>query len=222
MQPVTSLVKTGAALLCQAFLACISLTVYAAGLVLGCLFILYLQLPGVPAPDDPAAVANAFHIPGPGAEEFRVSKGPDGHPELLIRAFLAADNSAYLEAGGIWDNPRAWRAFLPGRPETFFYCAFDFSSGLAKRMFLAGAPRDRSYRRPFAEALMALKFSRALSRRDIVGLFIDIAYYGNGYYGVQAAARGYFGKDAADLAPAEAALLAALHMAPSRHNPYQS
>ena len=59
------------------------------------------------------------------------------------------------------------------------------------------------------EAILAWQIERTLSKRRILELYLNVAEFGPGCYGVEAAARRYFGKSAADLGPAEAAQLAA-------------
>jgi penicillin-binding protein 1C len=78
---------------------------------------------------------------------------------------------------------------------------------------------EQSLSRKAHEATLALKLSAALSKDEILELYLNHTYYGALAYGVEAAARRYFGKPAADLNLAESALLAGLPQAPSRFNP---
>ena len=78
---------------------------------------------------------------------------------------------------------------------------------------------ERTYRRKIREVLIAGRLEEKYSKSQILEEYLNTVYFGEGYYGVEAAARGYFGKTAADLKPAEAALLAALVRSPSSDAP---
>mgnify|MGYP003694684011 CR=1 FL=1 len=69
------------------------------------------------------------------------------------------------------------------------------------------------------EILLSLRLERQLTKDEILYLYLNLIYLGNGAYGVGAAAQEYFGKDVADLDLAEASLLAGLPRAPSRYSP---
>ena len=77
----------------------------------------------------------------------------------------------------------------------------------------------RTFERKLREAMLALRLEERYSKAQILQEYLNTVYFGEGFYGVEAASRGYFGKPAAELAPAEAALLAALIRAPSRDAP---
>jgi penicillin-binding protein 1A len=78
---------------------------------------------------------------------------------------------------------------------------------------------EKSFKRKAKEILLALRLERQLSKDEILYLYLNLIYLGNGAYGVGAAAEEYFGKDVGDLGLAEAALLAGLPQAPSRYSP---
>src|SRR5690606_24872450 len=69
------------------------------------------------------------------------------------------------------------------------------------------------------EALMALKIDTEQEKEEILGNYVNTIYFGRGAYGIQAASRQYFGKDAVDLTLSEAALLAGIIPAPSAWDP---
>lgn len=86
---------------------------------------------------------------------------------------------------------------------------------LAKNLFLGS---ERTLWRKLKEAVLAMKLERALSKRRILTLYLDVAEWGEGVFGVEAAARSRFGVSAAELSTAQAALLAAMLPAPRRVN----
>lgn len=79
---------------------------------------------------------------------------------------------------------------------------------------------DRSIARKFKELILAVELEREYSKEDILTGYLNIAPYGNVQYGVESAARDYFGKSAKDLTLAEAAMMAAIPQAPSYYSPY--
>lgn len=76
-----------------------------------------------------------------------------------------------------------------------------------------------SIRRKLREVVLAWQISRTYEKDDILALYLNQSYYGGMAYGVEAAARTYFGKSAADLTLAESALIAGLPQAPALYNP---
>ncbi|HEY5528383.1 MAG TPA: transglycosylase domain-containing protein, partial [Thermoleophilia bacterium] len=78
---------------------------------------------------------------------------------------------------------------------------------------------DRTLDRKLREAAMAYQLEKQWSKEKILDEYLNIIYFGEGAYGVQAAAQDYFGVDAKDLTIAQAALLAGLPKAPSNYDP---
>src|SRR5262249_17838039 len=82
--------------------------------------------------------------------------------------------------------------------------------------------RQITLRRKVKEALLAALTERTYSKQDILEFYLNKVYFGDGFHGAEAAARGYFGKSAVDLSVAEAALLAGLIKSPSSYAPTMS
>jgi penicillin-binding protein 1A len=89
---------------------------------------------------------------------------------------------------------------------------------LTKVLFLTP---DRSLERKLKEAVLALELERRYSKNRILEMYLNHVYFGQGAYGVEAAARTYFGKSASELTVREAALLAGLPRAPSTYAPFE-
>jgi monofunctional biosynthetic peptidoglycan transglycosylase len=87
---------------------------------------------------------------------------------------------------------------------------------LAKNLWLSPS---RSPLRKVREAILAWQLERTLSKRRILELYLNVAEFGPGVYGVEAAARRYFGRSAAELGPLEAARLAAALPSPRTWHP---
>src|SRR5438105_7446342 len=88
---------------------------------------------------------------------------------------------------------------------------------LAKVLFLTA---DKSLERKLKEAVLALELERRYSKDRIIEMYLNQVYFGHGAYGVEAAARTYFGKSVSELTAREAALLAGLPRAPSNYSPF--
>src|SRR5213592_1423689 len=88
---------------------------------------------------------------------------------------------------------------------------------LTKVLFLTP---DKSLERKLKEAVLALELERRYSKDRILEMYLNQVYFGHGAYGVEAAARTYFGKSVSELTVREAALLAGLPRAPSSYSPF--
>ena len=87
---------------------------------------------------------------------------------------------------------------------------------LARQSFLTP---NKSYRRKLQELILAARLERLYTKPQILELYFNKIYFGDGLYGVEAASRGYFGKHASEVSVAEAALLAGLVKSPSTYAP---
>lgn len=88
---------------------------------------------------------------------------------------------------------------------------------LAKNMFLT---QDRTFVRKLKEALLAVIIDYKFSKQEILQAYLNQIYFGEGAYGVEAAAQMYFGKHAKDLSLSESAMLAGLPRGPNIYSPY--
>src|SRR5205823_6359349 len=87
---------------------------------------------------------------------------------------------------------------------------------LARLTFLS---RDKTYRRKLKEIILAAHIEREYSKNEILEMYLNKLYFGDGLYGAEAASRGYFAKHANELTVDEAALLAGLIQSPSSYAP---
>ena len=91
---------------------------------------------------------------------------------------------------------------------------------LIKLSFFSTKQSDQTLRRKAQEAWLAIQLERTLSKEEILTLYINKVYMANGVYGMGTAAKTYYGKDAAYLTVAQAALLAGIPNAPNTYDPY--
>jgi membrane peptidoglycan carboxypeptidase len=87
---------------------------------------------------------------------------------------------------------------------------------LAKMLY---TPAQTGFDAEFKQVVLAFKLNVAYSKKQILDLYAEVAYYGHGYYGLQQASCGYFGRPAADLTVTQGAMLAGVVNAPSLDDP---
>ena len=90
---------------------------------------------------------------------------------------------------------------------------------LARMLFLES---DKSIKRKIKEAALSLMIEKHYTKDEILGMYLNQAYFGTRAYGIEAAAQTYFGKSVKDLTVAEAALLASMPKAPSVYSPFKN
>src|SRR5207248_11481912 len=78
---------------------------------------------------------------------------------------------------------------------------------------------EKSFARKVQEMVLAIALEQRYSKDQILGMYLNRVYFGHGAYGVGAAARTYFNKDAKDMTAAQAAFLAGIIQAPSAYDP---
>ena len=137
-------------------------------------------------------------------------------PEDLTHAFLAAEDASFFQHSGISIKGL-------GRAVTEAVTDDDGQTGgstitmqVAKNYFLSS---ERTLNRKLTELFLARKIEDELSKNDILTLYVNKIYLGEGAYGIRAAAKKYYSKSLDSLSIAEMAMLAGLPKAPSKYNP---
>jgi 1A family penicillin-binding protein len=134
----------------------------------------------------------------------------------LINAVVSVEDQRFFEHGGIdavrvgaavMRNLKEWRRAQGGSTIT---------QQLARQTFLT---RHKTYRRKFREFIIAAYLENLYTKNEILEMYLNKVYFGDGLYGIEAAARGYLGKSSSNLEVAEAALLAGLIQSPSSYAP---
>src|SRR5690606_19727768 len=141
-------------------------------------------------------------------------------PQHVSLAFVAIEDRRFFEHEGV-DVRRILGAVRDNLLDGFAASgASTISMQLARNLFPEQLPRgEKTWRRKIAEARLALAMERQLSKEQILELYLNHIFLGSGAYGIEAAARTYFDKSAAELTPVEAATLAGLPQAPTAYNP---
>ncbi len=140
----------------------------------------------------------------------------EGIPKQLVNAFVAAEDAEFFQHKGV-DYKGILRAMfknlLAGR---IVQGGSTITQQVTKTFFLT--PK-RSYFRKLKEVAYAFGLERNLSKEEILTLYLNNIYLGNGAYGVEAASESYFNKRVEQLNLAEMAMMAGLVKAPSRYSP---
>jgi penicillin-binding protein 1A len=150
-------------------------------------------------------------------DEKRIVITLDQVPEYLIQAFVAAEDARFFKHEGI-DIRSIMRAFMKNLKAGKIEQGGSTITQQVTRSLLLKNLR-KTYKRKAREALLSLQIEKTFSKDEILFLYVNQIYLGHGAYGVEAAARTYFNKSAAELNLAESALLAGLPQAPSRYSP---
>ena len=137
-------------------------------------------------------------------------------PDFVQRAFVSAEDQRFFEHKGI-DERGLVRAFVvnmmqPGRPQG----GSTITQQVVKNLLVGD---DVTYERKIREVIETARVERTLSKQEILGLYLNSIYFGRNAWGVEMAARSYFGKSIKDVSLGEAALLAALVKGPNYFNP---
>ena len=139
----------------------------------------------------------------------------------LLHAVVAVEDERFYEHQGV-DFVGLARALITnistGRREG----ASTLTQQYIRNTVLTGERFDITYRRKLREAWLALELERHYSKDEILAMYLNTVYFGEGAYGAEAAALTFFNKHASELTVAEAALLAGLPQAPSALTPYDN
>jgi 1A family penicillin-binding protein len=134
----------------------------------------------------------------------------------LIKAVISVEDQRFFDHSGV-DAVRVAGALLRNLQEgRRAEGGSTITQQLARLGFLT---RGKTYSRKLKEIIVAAYLENLYSKQEILEMYLNKVYFGDGLHGIEAAARGYFGKSAADLTIPEAALLAGLIQSPSSYAP---
>ncbi|MGQ0712487.1 MAG: transglycosylase domain-containing protein [Gemmatimonadaceae bacterium] len=143
-------------------------------------------------------------------------------PRHVQQAFIATEDRRFYDHNGL-----DWRAFV--RAVTRNLTSLEMREGfstitmqVARNTFTSRIISERSLRKKLLELRFARLIEGSLSKQQILELYLNVIYLGNGTYGVEAASRDLFGKSVKKVTLAEAAVLAALPKGPSSYTPRKS
>lgn len=140
-------------------------------------------------------------------------------PKDLQNAFVATEDSRFYSHHGI-DPVGILRAVWVNIVHSgVSEGGSTITQQLARNAFLS---QDRTLKRKISEALLALKIEQHYTKQEILEMYMNQIYFGQGAYGVQSAAHVYFGKDVRDLTLAQCAMLAGLPQSPNYYSPFNN
>ncbi len=140
-------------------------------------------------------------------------------PDHVKKAFVSVEDIRFYNHPGVdfigisrafWQDIRAGGVVQGGSTIT---------QQLARMLFLKS---DKSIKRKIKEAALSIRIEQRYTKDEILGMYLNQAYFGARAYGIEAASQTYFGKSAKELNIAEAALLASMPKAPSVYSPFKN
>jgi len=144
----------------------------------------------------------------------------DAIPEALWQGVVATEDATFFSNPGFDPRAIARAAWTNLRYGEIRSGGSTITQQLARNLLMsAGERREQTLSRKVREAILAFHMTRTLPKDEILALYLNETYFGNLAYGVEAAARAYFGKPVRELSLAECALLAGLPQSPEGYNP---
>ncbi|WP_306327797.1 transglycosylase domain-containing protein [Streptomyces venezuelae] len=188
-------------------------------LAMGALYAVYLMVP-VPTANAEATMQSNIYKYSNGKILARTGKinreivGLERIPEKVQKAFVAAENKTFYRDNGvdIKGTTRAAWSTITGKGKQG---GSTITQQYVKNFYLS---QDQTATRKLKEMVIAIKVDQQKSKSDILAGYMNTSYYGRSSYGIQAAARSYYGVDATQLTTAQGAYLASLLQAPNQYD----
>jgi penicillin-binding protein 1A len=149
-------------------------------------------------------------------EEHRIAVPLDKMSPHLINGVLVIEDRRFFDHDGVDPRRIVMAAIANQRAGEIVQGGSTITQQLVRSILLN---REKSYSRKLKEAILARRLEERYGKRAILEAYLNRVYFGDGYYGVQAAAIGYFGKPASALDVVESATLAGLIKGPSAYSP---
>jgi penicillin-binding protein 1A len=194
----------------------------ALGIATGVIFAYAGDLPRISALDDyaPSTISRVYGTRGDVVGEFAIERRMivpyERISPTLEQAILAAEDHGFYQHIGL-SIPRIVVTLIKDIVERRMHGASTLTQQLTRKLFLTD---DKTWERKIKEAILAIQIEKRYTKREIFTLYCNQMYFGHGVYGVEAAARLYFGKSAKDVNLEEAALIAGILQGNVRQSPY--
>lgn len=137
-------------------------------------------------------------------------------PSIYKNAVISVEDHRFYKHCGIDVISIIRAAFNDIRTKSFVEGGSTITQQLSKNMYFT---QEKKLTRKIAEVFMAREIEKNYNKDEILELYINTIYYGNGYYNIKSASLGYFGKLPKDLNSGECIMLAGIPNAPSLYNP---
>ena len=149
-------------------------------------------------------------------EQNRIIVSLNEIPEHVQAAFIAIEDERFYSHYGFDFTGSIRAAYANFRAGEIVQGASTITQQLAQNAFLS---KEKTYKRKIQEIWLALQLERRYGKEEILELYLNRIYFGNGAYGVEAAAQTYFNKNVGELSLAEAAMVAGMVRSPNLYNP---
>ena len=195
-----------------------------AGLGFGYIFAAYQSLPAVGNNMRPAVSSQVFDSHGRlittlHSDQNRLPIDINKVPQNLQNAFIAAEDNRFYEHIGI-DPIGIFRAIFANLTNRgIAQGGSTITQQLAKNAFLS---QEQTLKRKIQEAMLALEIDHKYSKKEILEMYMNQIYFGQGAYGIQTAAKTYFNKDVNELTLTQCAMLAGLPKSPNYYSPFNN
>ncbi len=137
-------------------------------------------------------------------------------PQVLQDAFVVMEDKKYYSHKGVDVMAVVRSAIANYKANEIVQGASTITQQLARNIYLN---QDVNWQRKIKEAFIALELEKKYSKEQILEFYLNNIYFGNGYYGIEAAAKGYFDKSVSELTLGECIFLSAIPNNPSRYDP---
>ena len=195
-----------------------------AGLGFGYIFAAYQSLPAVGNNMRPAVSSQVFDSHGRlittlHSDQNRLPIDINKVPQNLQNAFIAAEDNRFYEHIVI-DPIGIFRAIFANLTNRgIAQGGSTITQQLAKNAFLS---QEQTLKRKIQEAMLALEIEHKYSKKEILEMYMNQIYFGQGAYGIQTAAKTYFNKDVNELTLTQCAMLAGLPKSPNYYSPFNN
>ena len=160
---------------------------------------------------------DGIEVAGVYNKENRTYVSLDKIPDHVVKAFVAIEDARFYQHNGI-DIKRFFGSVWANIKSMSFSQGFStISQQLIKNTHLSS---EKTINRKVQEMYLAVKLEQEYSKDEIMEMYLNYIYFGNGAYGIEAAAQSYFGKSVGDLTIAEGAMLAGIIKAPGDYAPH--
>jgi len=152
-------------------------------------------------------------------EQNRIVVSLEEIPLHVQEAFIAIEDERFMEHFGFDIIGSLRAAYANLRAGDIVQGATTITQEVTQHAFLS---TETSYKRKIQEIWLAIEMERRYSKEEILELYLNRMYFGNGAYGVETAAQTYFGKSIGELTLAEGAMLAGAMRWPNNYNPFDN
>lgn len=152
-------------------------------------------------------------------KENRIQVSINEIPKITQQAFVAVEDARFYKHYGVDPIRIIGAAYKDIKAGELAEGGSTITQQTVKNLYLS---REKTFSRKLTEAWYAILLERKYTKDEILAMYLNQVYFGQGAYGIEVAAKTYFDKSASQLDLAESALLAGLLKAPNSYNPYQN